>query len=50
MPSGSPGIVARVIERARFGRTGQESSRGARPSDREMDALLERRGMTPLFA
>ncbi|HEV2249563.1 MAG TPA: aldo/keto reductase [Candidatus Limnocylindria bacterium] len=36
------GLLARVLDAASRG--------GARPSDREMDELLERRGMTPLFA
>ena len=36
------GLLAKVLDAASRG--------GARPSDGEMDALLERRGMTPLFA
>ena len=36
------GLLAKVLDAAARG--------GARPSDREMEALLERRGMTPLFA
>ena len=36
------GVLAKVLDAAGRG--------GARPSDAEMDALLERRGMTPLFA
>lgn len=35
-------LLTKVLEAAARG--------GARPSEREMDALLERRGMTPLFA
>jgi aryl-alcohol dehydrogenase-like predicted oxidoreductase len=36
------GLLAKVLDAASRG--------GGRPSDQEMDALLERRGMTPLFA
>ncbi len=36
------GLLEKVLDAA--------SRAGSRPSDREMDALLERRGMTPLFA
>ena len=36
------GLLAKVLDAASRG--------GARPSDNEMDALLDRRGMTPLFA
>ena len=36
------GLLAKVLDAASRG--------GSRPSDAEMDALLERRGMTPLFA
>ena len=36
------GLLAKILDAASRG--------GANPSDREMDALLERRGMTPLFA
>ena len=36
------GLLAKILDAASRG--------GSRPSDREMDALLERRGMTPLFA
>jgi aryl-alcohol dehydrogenase-like predicted oxidoreductase len=36
------GLLAKILDAASRG--------GERPSDREMDELLERRGMTPLFA
>ena len=36
------GLLAKILDAASRG--------GARPADAEMDALLERRGMTPLFA
>jgi len=36
------GLLAKILDAASRG--------GSRPTEREMDALLERRGMTPLFA